>query len=252
MNNFYIDCEFHEGFYKPFFGKKRHFIDLISIALVRQDGKKYYAISNDFDIKAAWYSYDEVISGIDMEYPEASGPDLPIYWLRENVLKPIFKELYWDSPMNIQPEFNLSNFKYMIRTMGKSNVQIIKEIQYFLADLPYTAPMERVLERIKNYPPKIYAYFADYDWVLFCSLFGKMINLPEGMPMYCIDLKQMLDQSVIDRRESSKETFEEALTVWKNKIGYPIESDIHHALHDATWNKQLHNFLKEKSQFANL
>ncbi len=42
--------------------------------------------------------------------------------------------------------------------------------------------------------PEIYGYYADYDWVLLCSLFGRMIDLPKGFPMYCIDLKQIIDE----------------------------------------------------------
>lgn len=30
---YFLDTEFIEGFHKPLFGKRRHFIDLISIAI---------------------------------------------------------------------------------------------------------------------------------------------------------------------------------------------------------------------------
>src|SRR5690606_28765976 len=30
---------------------------------------------------------------------------------------------------------------------------------------------------------ELYAYFADYDWIVFCNLFGRMIDLPYNMPM---------------------------------------------------------------------
>jgi len=41
-----------------------------------------------------------------------------------------------------------------------------------------------------------YAYYADYDWVVFAQLFGKMKDLPKGFPMYCKDLKQSLDEKM--------------------------------------------------------
>ncbi len=41
---YFLDQEFHEGFHKPIFGKKRHFIDLISIGIVSEDDRKFYAI----------------------------------------------------------------------------------------------------------------------------------------------------------------------------------------------------------------
>ena len=33
--------------------------------------------------------------------------------------------------------------------------------------------------------------WPDYEWVLLCQLFGLMISLPQGWPMFCMDLKQL-------------------------------------------------------------
>lgn len=41
--------------------------------------------------------------------------------------------------------------------------------------------------------PEIWAYYADYDWVALCQLFGTMMQLPKGWPMYCRDVKQLCD-----------------------------------------------------------
>lgn len=41
--------------------------------------------------------------------------------------------------------------------------------------------------------PKFWAYYADYDWVVLCQLFGRMVDLPGDWPKYCRDLKQWLD-----------------------------------------------------------
>jgi hypothetical protein len=43
-------------------------------------------------------------------------------------------------------------------------------------------------------PPEFWSYYADYDWVVLCQLFGRMIDLPPGWPMYCIDFKQWLKE----------------------------------------------------------
>lgn len=51
---YFIDTEFIEGFHKPMFGKRRHFIDLISIGIVREDGRTYSAISNEYQYKDAY------------------------------------------------------------------------------------------------------------------------------------------------------------------------------------------------------
>ena len=43
--------------------------------------------------------------------------------------------------------------------------------------------------------PEFWAYYADYDWVALCQLFGTMMDLPKGWPMYCRDLKQLADMA---------------------------------------------------------
>lgn len=68
--------------------------------------------------------------------------------------------------------------------------------------------------------PKFWAYFADYDWVVFCQLFGRMVDLPPGYPMYCRDLQQMIDS--YDNLRASDLPLQDASTV-------------HHALSDARW-----------------
>lgn len=67
--------------------------------------------------------------------------------------------------------------------------------------------------------PEFWAYYADYDWVVLCQLYGRMIDLPEGWPKYCRDFKQLRDQ---------KPAFKAP----------PSPSDEHHALADALWLKQ--------------
>lgn len=40
--------------------------------------------------------------------------------------------------------------------------------------------------------PEFWAYYASYDWVALCQLFGTMMDLPKGWPMYVQDLKQLV------------------------------------------------------------
>ncbi len=42
--------------------------------------------------------------------------------------------------------------------------------------------------------PEFYAWYADYDWVALCQLYGRMIDLPTGWPMYARDFKQTADE----------------------------------------------------------
>lgn len=90
-------------------------------------------------------------------------------------------------------------------------------------------PRARIAEGIRQFvdvipKPEFWGYFADYDWVLLCQLFGTMMDLPRGWPMYCRDLKQ-----------------------WSDALGAPKHpkqtSGEHNALADARWNASLYEYL---------
>lgn len=66
--------------------------------------------------------------------------------------------------------------------------------------------------------PVFWGYFADYDWVLFAQLWGAMVDLPSRFPMYCLDLKQLMDQRGVQKQD---------LPTLKGRA--------HHALCDAVW-----------------
>lgn len=214
---YFFDCEFIEGFHKPLFGKRRHFIDLISIGIVAEDGREYYAISNEFNPNDA----DE--------------------WVKENVIS------------KLESYFGHRGMK-AVKMCGKSNIQIAKEIKEFIFK---GCEVHTAEEWGKQQPIEFYSYFGDYDWVLFCSLFGRMIDLPKGFPMYCRDLKQMLDE-VLEKRimthlpacgeqkeinSNSNISLENKLYWAKSLPAFPIQSNEHDALSDARWNKQLYNFI---------
>lgn len=48
----------------------------------------------------------------------------------------------------------------------------------------------RMVDKLR---PEFWAWYADYDWVVLCQLFGRMVDLPTGWPMYCRDMKQRVD-----------------------------------------------------------
>lgn len=243
-------------------------IDLISIGIVSgDDDREYYAISKDFNLKEAWNRYDEkveIMSG-DMRNRFPEGRKYKEYWIRENVLRPIFEEFY---PINLgnlhhYPDFNYKNMKGVIDSIGKSNKQIAEEIKDFVYK-GYDW----------NYPNKeneinLYGYYSAYDHVALCWLFGKMIDLPKGFPKFTIDLKQMLDEKVnklawelnknisnsytklvnvvVGERGHDKDrlaTFEEKLNKIKSLDEYPKETNSHNALADAIFCKNLHKFIK--------
>lgn len=244
-------------------------IDLISIGIVSEDNREYYAMSKDFNLKEAWNRYQwkdvhDIHKGM-LKYKE--------YWIRENVLKPIFNE--WKISINSrivrlglsvalnEMDFNYRNFKYCIKCIGKSNKQIAEEVVSFINSEPIvqtgtsnTASQltQEAKDNIRRgyLTPHFYGYYSAYDHVALCWLFGKMNDLPEGFPMYTIDLKQMLDEKIKNKYLFSNQVNEEAqnktLEWWLNEIvkhpNYPTQTNEHSAIHDARWNKQLHNFLK--------
>lgn len=72
--------------------------------------------------------------------------------------------------------------------------------------------------------PEFWAYYAAYDWVALCQLYGCMIDLPKGWPMFCRDIIQLA-------KERGNPQLPEQ------------NSTEHHALADALWNREAHDFL---------
>lgn len=73
--------------------------------------------------------------------------------------------------------------------------------------------------------PEIWAYYADYDWVALCQLYGTMMDLPKGWPMYCRDVKQFCD------------------SLGNPKLPKQFSTE-HHALADAKWTREAFLFLQ--------
>ncbi len=76
-------------------------------------------------------------------------------------------------------------------------------------------------------PVELWGYYSSYDHVLFCWIFGRMIDLPPGMPMLTFDIKQLA------------ETF-------GNPELPPKPEEEHNALADAMWTRKAFLFLQEK------
>ena len=162
-------------------------IQLISIGIVDEHGSTFYAENTSFDEREA----DD--------------------WVRENVLS---KLRWWGNPNGNKGFCNASvhnaGTKFSRHEVFGTISLIRDTLLYYLGDDP---------------SPEFWGYFAEYDWVIFRSIFGKMIDLPKGFPMYCRDLKQALDES------------------GKDKI--PDPEGEHNALVDAIWNKALYEHLMQ-------
>lgn len=247
---YYIDTEFLEGTQKENFPislfrkNTPPTIDLISIGIVAEDGREYYAISKDFNLKEAWNRFDGIIPMTNLR-GDSGASSRKNYWIRENVLKPIYYELI-GKDINFHDYDNFFTYKAMknlISKYGKTNKEIASEIKNF-CHFWNTLDTGRSLQ---NHPIEFYAYYADYDWVAFCWLFGKMMDLPKGFPMYCRDLKQILDEYALNAKFANGSiqgaNLENRLTWIKSESDYPKQENEHNALADARWNKKLHEFL---------
>ncbi len=167
---YFYDTEFIED------GKT---IDLVSIGIIAEDGRTYYAISKEFNARKA----DK--------------------WVKDNVLAKLparyaFNNM-WERPSAQQETF-----------LWKSRKQIKEDIIAFIGEDK----------------PELWAYYADYDHVVLCQLFGRMIDLPKNFPFYTLDIKQLC-----------------------NSLGnpkLPEQENEHNALDDAKWNKQAYEFLITK------
>ena len=144
-------------------------IDLISIGIVAEDGREYYAQSNQADFARA------------------------SEWVQENVIAHLVRNVdgIWKNRATIQADI----LAFMdIEKYGK---------------------------------PELWGYYSAYDHVAFCQLFGTMMQLPKGFPMYTRDIKQ-----------------------WCDMLGNPKLPEQgkgeHNALADARWNKQAWEFLDQQ------
>lgn len=152
-------------------------IDLISIGMVCEDGREFYAESSETD----WSKASQ--------------------WVRDNVraqLSYVGESL----PPNIVYTYDKGRGGYGTRS------GIASELKRF----------------VTGDDPEFWAYYSDYDWVVFCWLFGTMLDLPEHYPMFCRDIKQ-----------------------WAVDLGDPQlpkqEGGEHNALEDARWVRDTYTFL---------
>lgn len=207
-------------FFDTEFIEHKNGLELISIGIVSETGKKFYAETAAFDERLA----DE--------------------WVHKNVIDKLVH--YTNSPESIPYKTTVyKDDENLVETYD--TIPGIKDsiIEYLEGDLN----------------PIFYAYYADYDWVVFCKIFGRMIELPDYFPMYCRDLKQMLDESLDKMTHVDFAKWDYKKTVYypemnlKEKLKkvkqfeeYPIQDNIHNALDDALWNLKLYKFINKLKQ----
>ena len=192
---YFFDFEFIED------GKT---IDPISLGLVCEDGRELYFVFEECD----WSKAND--------------------WVVENVLTPMgLSRTGWIVTPDLMSACQKQHY------LSAEPTCFIKwKILDFIKGLDFGDTSLLTYEYLKDYEiedealkPEFWAYYGDYDWVCFCQLFGRMIDLPSGFPMYCNDIKQ-----------ECKRLGDPALP--KQLIGN------HDALQDARHNQVMWNFLQ--------
>lgn len=228
--NIYLDTEFHE--YKK---DGVDTIELISIGMTYEN-QAFYVISKEFDVDAAWENK----------------------WLRENVLIPIYKQQinkFSPAATFVDEEITFAPVRDVFLAEGLTRAEIAEKVLKWINDRPKTILTtttnnvkgeKQMTQKFDQSRPVFHAYYGDYDWVVFCWIFGRMIDLPDGFPMYCRDLKQMFDEAIEEKKVTQDGfiKFEKEMRYLKNHPLYPNNANSHNALADAIWNQKFHDFIK--------
>ncbi|MCV7255284.1 3'-5' exoribonuclease [Mycobacterium hackensackense] len=140
-------------------------IDLISIGIVADDGREYYAVNADCDFARACFSD----------------------WLWDNVVRhlPTTKK-DWTDPNHARRITHLDRSAACV----KPKWVIANEVRDFIVgDL-----IDRDETVSEEDWPELWAYYGAYDHVALCQLWGAMVDHPRFMPMYSHDIKQEMDR----------------------------------------------------------
>jgi hypothetical protein len=182
-------------FYDTEFIEDGHTIALISIGMVAEDGRELYlvneAIVDDEELHDRICRHNWLMTNVI--------PHLP---LRQNHGRP-----------NHAAHAGTRGFFLLDR--DDNRVVSRRYIRNAVRDFILTTP-----------DPQLWAWYAAYDHVAYAQLFGTMINLPDGLPMFTCDLKQ------------------EALRLGNPRIPEQTTSQ-HNALADARHNRDIDAFLTQ-------
>lgn len=78
--------------------------------------------------------------------------------------------------------------------LSKANPWVQENVVPWLSGEPLQFSREVIAGEILNFvgtdTPEFWADYGAYDWVALCQLFGAMVDLPDGWPMFCMDIQQ--------------------------------------------------------------
>jgi len=151
MTRYFYDTEFLDDGYT---------IHLISIGIVSDDGREYYAVNADMDVERI------------LKNP----------WLVENVWRHLPVRGMRIGPASVNGTI-------------ESRVQITGSLDRKSSQL---RPRWLIANEVRDFlradqAIELWADYAAYDHVVLAQLWGSMMNLPEGIPMWTHDIQQLLE-----------------------------------------------------------
>lgn len=153
---------------------------------------------------------------LDTEFSER-GPRFPITLISIGIVSETGKRMY-----AVSSEFREEDCNDWVKSNVLPNLNVCGERSSLKEIADWTRQfVDSVCDGDK---PEFCGYYCDYDWVVFAQMFGTMMDLPDGWPMYCRDIKQLCDD--LGNPELPKQTGAE-----------------HNALSDAIWNFEAYKFL---------
>lgn len=179
---------------------------LISIGLVAADGREYYAVNSDMD-QFAVRRHPWLLENVWLHLPTVER-DLDI--VEKQIVAPAHRTELDMSAACVKPKRVIAN---EVRDFILAHTKTMGEVKDWRGDLIATLQ--------SDVPPRLWAYFGAYDHVALAQLYGAMIHLPDGIPMFTHEIMQLLE----DRRREGKEV----------ELPPPFENQ-HNALADARWN----------------
>ncbi|MFD4912867.1 3'-5' exoribonuclease domain-containing protein [Streptomyces virginiae] len=165
-------------------------IELISIGMVCDDGREYYAVKRDLPIRKI------------RKHP----------WLMENVV-PGLPKAYGDW-RNHMPQHWLFNYH---DPAVKPRKRIADEVTDFI--------------RLAGPDVQLWANYGAYDYVALAQLWGRLIDLPDGVPMFTHDIQQERSRLGLAWDDLPRQ-----------------ESGEHNALADARHNQTVRRWLAERAR----
>lgn len=167
---YYYDCEFLEDGLT---------IDLISIGIVAEDGREYYAVNSDMPVDRIAV-HDWLCKNVVPLLP-LTDPD--------DVRRQVVEAITGDKRFYAFPGYhNRLSFELDRRcTHVRPRFVIANEVRdLLLSDGPH---------------PQLWARWGAYDHVALMQLWGPMVRKPDGLPYYTRDIEQVIDSLQESGRE---------------------------------------------------